>query len=79
MSEFELRVKCGLCGEDVDPVDKKTFRRVQGWEQIAGIRLSGKQGGSDISLRERLDEWAHPACIALAKSGVHREQGELFE
>lgn len=69
---------CAYCGEAVDPTKRSTYRRVVGWERKAGRRLSGAHGGSDISLREPLDEWAHPACVDRAKRGVHAHQEALL-
>lgn len=69
---------CALCGRLVDPIAPSTWQRMTGWERIAGIRASGKHGGSDIRLRERQQEWAHDHCIAKAKSGVSVQQGSLI-
>jgi hypothetical protein len=44
---------------------------------MAGVRASGKHGGSDITLREQRDEWACPGCIALLREGIPVGQTRL--
>jgi hypothetical protein len=73
----ELVYLCPFCGNPVDPMSKRTWHRVVGWERRAGTRPSGKQGGSDITLREAREEFAHPACIALAKDGLLGQEALL--
>jgi len=73
----DLVIRCALCGEPVDPLSQWTWQRVTGWQRMAGVRASGKYGGSDIRLREPLQEWAHPHCVARAKSGVSPQQEAL--
>ena len=70
---------CSFCGDQVDVTDDRhTYRRIIGWEKIAGTRASGKHGGSDIVLRERIDEWAHTACVTAARAGVVPGQEALL-
>ena len=67
---------CPFCGEPVDPQASSTWRRIQGWEKKAeGVT---RRSGSDITLREPLDEYAHAGCIALEKSGVNALQTGFF-
>ncbi len=61
--------RCPLCHELVYPRSPYTWQRVVGWQRIAGVRASGKHGGSDIRLRETREEFAHDACVAAAKAG----------
>lgn len=60
---------CPFCGNTVDPDGKGTWQRIDGWQRIAGVRASGKHGGSDISLRRTRQEWAHGSCVKLARDG----------
>jgi len=71
-------VPCFYCGKDVDAFSRTTYRRVMGWERKAGVRASGKHGGSDISLRQVLDHYACTICIDRLRSGVNPEQGALL-
>ena len=67
--------RCPFCLQPVNPLDRFTWQRVIGWQRMAGRRASGKQGGSDIALRETRQEWAHPHCVRLARSGsLYQEQ-----
>jgi hypothetical protein len=72
MSSFVAPFKCRYCGEPVDPGDPHTMQRYEGWQQRAGTRESGKHGGSDMYMREpvRPEEFAHPACVRLARDGL---------
>ena len=54
---------CPFCGQPVDPTDRYTWHRVEGWER------RGQQGGSDIALRVKLDGFAHGHCVQLAQTG----------
>jgi hypothetical protein len=60
---------CVFCNEPVDPISQYTWHRVHAFERTLKSRASGKQGGSDITLRKPLEEFAHPACISLAQDG----------
>lgn len=71
--------RCGICGNEITPAQRHAqYQRIRGWERIAGIRVSGKHGGSDIALRERLDEFAHGPCVAALKMGVSPAQETLI-
>ncbi len=63
---------CFYCGEPVDPYSRYTWHRVIGWER------KGKAGGSDITLREPRDGFAHDHCVSLAKSGLSSGQAALL-
>ena len=67
---------CQFCGEPVDPLDKSTWRRIQGWERKA--QGPTRRSGSDIALREPLEEYAHSSCIVLEKVGVGARQTGFF-
>lgn len=73
-----MSTTCPFCGRSVDPTDPNTWQRVTGWQRMAGIRASGKHGGSDIRLREPQQEWAHPACVTLTKDGIGVHQEALL-
>lgn len=68
---------CPFCQKEVDPRSPYTWQRVEGWQRMAGIRPSGKHGGSDIALRETRQEWAHPACVTLARDGLLGQEAML--
>lgn len=70
--------RCPFCGRPVDPTSPNTWQRVVGWQRIAGVRASGKHGGSDIRLRDTRQEWAHPHCVSLAKDGISVGQEALL-
>jgi hypothetical protein len=55
---------CPFCQQPVDLGNPHNWQRVQGWEQ------KRRQGGTNaLALRETKQEWAHPACVVLAKDG----------
>ncbi len=62
---------CVFCGKPVDTNNRSTYRRVTGWDR------PGKAGGSDIVLRERLQQWAHPFCVDRQRDGVSVHQETL--
>ena len=68
-------ITCALCGEPVDPSGPSTFTRVQAWER-KGLN-SSRRGGSDIVMRERLNDYAHGWCVERAKAGVSAGQEAL--
>lgn len=71
-----MKVQCAFgCGREIDPDASSTYRRIQGWERKAV--LDSRRGGSDISLREQLDEYACPVCIDRLKDGVNVNQTAL--
>jgi hypothetical protein len=49
---------------------------VIGWERRA--LSASRKSGSDIVMRERLDEFAHGHCVELARSGVSVAQESLL-
>jgi hypothetical protein len=67
-----------VCGDPVDPSPRRSWRRVVGWQRMAGRRASGEHGGSDIALREPLDEWACPTCIDRLRAGIDVRQASLL-
>jgi hypothetical protein len=71
-----MTIVCALCREPLDPRDWGVYRRVTGWER-KGIGNS-RRSGSDIVLREPLDEFAHPYCVDRARDGVHFAQERLI-
>jgi hypothetical protein len=73
-----LMFVCIYCGTSVDPTARTTWQRVIGWQRMAGVRASGKHGGSDIALREAVNEWACPTCIVRVRNGVDVGQGSLL-
>ncbi len=64
-------VCCGLCGNPVSPVSRLVWQRTVGWGR------PGKAGGSDIVMREGLNEWAHDECIQLEKRGLFDQESLL--
>jgi len=74
VSTEKLKWRCPFCMQPVDPLDRFTWQRVIGWQRMAGVRASGKHGGSDVALRETREEWAHPSCVRLARSGLLRQE-----
>ena len=70
--------RCHYCGCDVQPGSRTVYQRVVGWQRIAGRRLSGSHGGSDISARAVLPEFACASCVDRVKSGVSVKQGSLL-
>lgn len=67
---------CFYCSEPVDPFSMFTWRRVTGWERKA--RAATRKSGSDITLREPRDEYAHDHCIGRAKAKLASGQGALL-
>ena len=70
------QAQCHYCSRPIEP-GERPYQRVVGWERIAGVRASGKHGGSDITLREQRDEWACNACISLLREGIPVGQQRL--
>ena len=65
---------CVLCSRPIErPSD--AFRRVIGWERKANS--SSRKGGSDITLREALDEYACASCITRLRAGLNVAQESL--
>jgi hypothetical protein len=72
-----MTAPCTYCGRPVDPTSRYTWHRVQGWERKAHMS-STRRGGSDISLRQAIDEYACDQCIGRLKSGVSPVQDSLI-
>ena len=71
-----MTFECALCHEPVDPLSRFTYRRIVGWERKA--TASSRKSGSDIALREPLDEFAHGHCVSLAKQRSSSGQASLM-
>ena len=69
----DLSFYCPFCFNPVNPEDPYSWQKVTGWE-----RRRAQGGTNAIALRAPLQEWAHPACVSLAKDG-HLGQPTLFE
>lgn len=73
----DLAVPCFYgCGRMLDPNDRFVYRRVVGWERKAGVPT--RRGGSDITLREPLEEFACRICIDRIKDGTSPAQEALL-
>lgn len=70
-------VTCNYCRCELETESAATiFRRVLGWEKKAhGL---SRRGGSDIVLREPVDEFACRPCIDALKSGRSPHQEALL-
>jgi hypothetical protein len=66
---------CPYCERPLDPNSPTTMQRIVGWQLRAGTRASGKHGGSDIYMREAREEFAHSACVRLARDGLLGQVG----
>ena len=64
----EFVIRCSFCSEPVDPNSRYTYTRISAWDR------PGKAGGSDVVLRERLAEFAHPQCIDRVRNGINPKQ-----
>jgi hypothetical protein len=71
-----MNCACALCGQPVDPTSNTTFQRVIGWQRKA--ITASRKSGSDIVMRERLEDVAHGHCVELARSGVSVAQESLL-
>jgi hypothetical protein len=69
-----VNTTCLYCRKPVDP--DKAFRAVRGW-QTKGVSAT-RRGGSDIILREPLEEFACRDCILRRKHGLSQGQGKLI-
>lgn len=65
-------IRCHYCGEEVDP--STALQRITGWESKG---TGTRRGGSDILARERLQDFAHRACVDSIRSGVNVGQEQL--
>jgi hypothetical protein len=68
-----VTVLCFYCAKPVDP--DSAHRAVRGWE-VKGVS-STRRSGSDIVLREPLEEFACRGCILRRKHGLSTGQGRL--
>jgi hypothetical protein len=65
--------RCHYCGEPLDPSSRWSWYRVIGWAR------RGKQGGSDIRLREKYgDDFAHDQCVERERAKIAAGQGTLL-
>ena len=69
-------MNCSYCGTLVNPFAPSTYRRVIGWERKA--LAASRRGGSDIVLREPLEEFACHACIVRLQAGLDPRQASLL-
>jgi hypothetical protein len=68
-------IACVYCHREV--VDLRgCYQKIQGWEHKA--LTPSRRGGSDIVLRQQLDEWACAGCIHKLQVGVSVDQGVLI-
>ena len=67
---------CSYCLDPVDPSDPGTYRRIEGWERKA--LDPARRGGSDIKLREPLNEFAHSVCVDRVARGINARQESLL-
>lgn len=65
---------CVYCGKLVAP--SQAHQRIQGWEHRGAT--DSRRGGSDIILRERLDEYACDLCVSRLRAGVNPDQEKLL-
>jgi hypothetical protein len=72
-----MTAPCTYCGTPVDPTSRYVWTRIQGWEKKAYVS-STRKGGSDISLREHLEQYACEDCIRKLKRGVSPGQATLI-
>jgi hypothetical protein len=70
-----IEIRCHFCGQPVN-ANRSSYRRVQGWER-KGLGETRK-GGSDVLLREPLDEWAHASCVSRIRAGLSVGQESLL-
>lgn len=71
-----IEARCHYCSVPVDPTDRRTYRRVVGWERKA--LASSRRSGSDIVLRETRDEYACAGCIVRLQQGLDVRQEALL-
>lgn len=68
-------MKCVYCQNEVAIGDPHSYRRVLGWEQKG--KSQSRKGGSDIVLREAINEVACGPCITRLKLGFNAKQESL--
>lgn len=69
-------MNCILCGEPVDPAARSTFHQVTGWERKA--MSASRKSGSDIVLRQPLNQYAHGHCVERKRMGIPAAQESLL-
>lgn len=69
---MSAEARCFYCRTEIDPHSRYTYQRIVGWHR------AGKSGGSDISLREKRQEFACSICIDRLKAGLSPAQGSLL-
>lgn len=74
MSDAGYTVRCVFDGKEIDP--RTAYRRVTGWERKSA--LESRKGGSDIVLREPIEEYACGACITRLQAGIAVGQESLL-
>lgn len=67
--------ECFYCGTGVNPADVNVAQRITGWE-LRG-RGATRKGGSDITLRESVEEYACNPCIQRKRLGLSPSQESL--
>jgi hypothetical protein len=69
-------IRCELCRKPVDPTAPTTLQRITGWERRA--LASSRRGGSDIVMREHVEEFAHNNCVEKQRMGISVGQEVLL-
>jgi len=69
--------QCHFCDGPIDPTDEYVWQGHHVFARSLKYRASGKRGGSDVTLREPLEEFAHPACVIAAQTGRLRQESLL--
>lgn len=67
-----MRTVCEFCGNNVDPDNRLTYRKVTGWEHP---RQAG--GTNALALRETHDVFACSPCIDKQRAGIPVGQTSL--
>lgn len=71
----EMLANCTHCHTPLDPDAHTTYTRVLAWERKSAT--PSRRSGSDLVLRERLEEYACSTCVAQMRRGVAPVQGVL--
>lgn len=69
-------VNCLHCRAPLEPDAPNTYVRITAWERKSAT--PSRRGGSDVVLRERLEEFACETCIRQLKRGVAPMQATLL-
>jgi hypothetical protein len=69
-------VNCRECRAPLLPDDPNTYVRVTAWERKSAS--PSRRGGSDVVLRQRLEEFLCSTCVAQAKRGLAPLQESLL-